>query len=800
MSLYGNVKKIGSASFQFDRKYPNRAEMDSKAQSDGVYAGRYVLVEYGYRFGISDEDLVTISSGTAVSQNPKAEYAYQALTINDVYNSSNTYYTLDENDHYIEYSYNETSWNNLISQGLIFKKVPKINYQLINTENGMRVEGVEENPTFKANAAIDLTKYGAVYDSTVWQKIYVDGKDKYIMVAELNAMAPKLDITQDKPLTYKALSSNVDHFITEGIVSGKLNENNELIETVRLTNAEEKYNKPYFDTAIDTELTYLMHLPTTLNLEVDNSTIDFHKEGFNMAYSYPDSEGVSTIAWIPKELDQYEYVYEEGFENDPDHIKYDLGNNKLAKLIQGADVDTKMLFMSFPALGNAMNALYNLLYGKPDPEDDITQGALRPYFKRFLDNITMKNPVVVYEDNSNPNLPAIPHYITFTNGDKTEYIYVEGKIGETATPEFNEYDALRLVNLQPSQLVEVRFRDDTIDHSEEPPYTSATAPYTNGYYNLNSSWYTEAKAAGHQGKYVLWDKAHSCPISMEIHIPTGNEDPDLEWLKDIPALSDILANNTAGLATVLSSLFGDVDPLTGTTRYYLYNDWRTKVEEGSSTPAIANKPKVVGGYEQTFISVQAEESNIDQAGRKFAETPGYFYNIGTGEEAGSIILYPHTEITTSNFYSGGDYVVNYDTWQLVNYKDPVFTLMFNKISTDISSNVIFNQDAITVNKSENGALITSTVALSSFSNSNLGEGEHQWIGIDIDTGFSSIQGIYLNEVELTDADEIIADSYDLPKGHIAYWMKADEGEAVLTFAAKGFKSTTITLTYQKVNG
>jgi hypothetical protein len=50
MSLYGNVKKIGSASFQFDRKYNNRKQMDDLARVDGVYAGRYVLVEYGERF------------------------------------------------------------------------------------------------------------------------------------------------------------------------------------------------------------------------------------------------------------------------------------------------------------------------------------------------------------------------------------------------------------------------------------------------------------------------------------------------------------------------------------------------------------------------------------------------------------------------------------------------------------------------------------------------------------------------------------------------------------------------------
>jgi hypothetical protein len=50
MSLYGNIKKIETSAFQFDRVYSTRAEMDDSASSDGVYAGRYVLVEYGERF------------------------------------------------------------------------------------------------------------------------------------------------------------------------------------------------------------------------------------------------------------------------------------------------------------------------------------------------------------------------------------------------------------------------------------------------------------------------------------------------------------------------------------------------------------------------------------------------------------------------------------------------------------------------------------------------------------------------------------------------------------------------------
>jgi hypothetical protein len=40
------------------------------------------------------------------------------------------------------------------------------------------------------------------YDSTVWQKIYSNNTEKYIMIAELNAILPKLDINVEGSLIY----------------------------------------------------------------------------------------------------------------------------------------------------------------------------------------------------------------------------------------------------------------------------------------------------------------------------------------------------------------------------------------------------------------------------------------------------------------------------------------------------------------------------------------------------------------------------------------------------------------------
>ena len=48
MSFYGNIKRINSSPYVFDKYYGNRAEMDDNASLDGIYVGRYVLVKYTY--------------------------------------------------------------------------------------------------------------------------------------------------------------------------------------------------------------------------------------------------------------------------------------------------------------------------------------------------------------------------------------------------------------------------------------------------------------------------------------------------------------------------------------------------------------------------------------------------------------------------------------------------------------------------------------------------------------------------------------------------------------------------------
>ena len=46
MGFYGNITNTSKTQFQFDRTYSNRATMEANILTDGIYAGRYILIEY----------------------------------------------------------------------------------------------------------------------------------------------------------------------------------------------------------------------------------------------------------------------------------------------------------------------------------------------------------------------------------------------------------------------------------------------------------------------------------------------------------------------------------------------------------------------------------------------------------------------------------------------------------------------------------------------------------------------------------------------------------------------------------
>lgn len=48
MGFYGNMSDVNRSTLQFDKIYPNKKAMDDGCATDGVFVGRYVLVDYDY--------------------------------------------------------------------------------------------------------------------------------------------------------------------------------------------------------------------------------------------------------------------------------------------------------------------------------------------------------------------------------------------------------------------------------------------------------------------------------------------------------------------------------------------------------------------------------------------------------------------------------------------------------------------------------------------------------------------------------------------------------------------------------
>lgn len=666
MSLYGNVKKIGAAAFQFDRVYHSRTEMDLAAAKDGVYAGRYVLVEYGERFEnlpITQEvhnaldylshhqNSMTSENWTEFFQNYKhiglADPQLQADFMIAPYSTQENYLTqlLQDLNNRLE-----TVTSDLPASVIEYLGQPNI-YLKIDPDTGAKTQVIERDE-FLNSEKLDLQNYGAIYDSTVWQKIYIQNQDRYVMVAELNAMAPKLDVEEKAPLTYTPNQPAEGESTTttqipddEQIVAGKKDEYGNF-EIVKLTNAIETYNKSYFDTTVDTELRYLLHQPRVIQVEAGNNTVDFHKNGFNMAYSYGEKEGPSTISLIPKGLTDYEIVKDE-LTGEP--IK-DANQIPLATLNKKTDVDGKLLYMNMPSFGNAMNTIYDLLYGFPDAtEEEYKHGVLRPYFRQFLRDFKFTVYATVRDA-----ITQELYYITI-DGEKipiTDTLERQDQNGEwhvsTTIPTYN-YDSLHNKDIQPDHLIAARYYDSTqkpIVLKELP--NEQPADETNLVYVL----------ANIQGGTDNLTEDNIYKFTM--HVPTGDDDPNYSWAV-APELKKLVQINATGLAGILSNLFGDRDPITGTTRYYLYNDWTATSNGKTNIPTILNKPYTIGGYLETFATRKEDLYLLD--GRDTTQNPA--------KRSGGATINQHyyTDTIISKEFTGGHYEMDFDTWQLKSKAD-----------------------------------------------------------------------------------------------------------------------------------
>lgn len=263
MGFYGHISNIQKTSMTFDRIYSSRTAMDGHVKSDGVYAGRYVLVEYdspmdpvflsgviqfdGFLYApppaktaaeiaameTEEEYLITLKPlkvGAELTEDIvdgfikpgaivicSADRNYGIIENEDrekilVSVSRKQYFQIATTDNQrkgynllFNYKTSEYQLGAAASQeDKIGCAYIEIAYSTITTDS----EAADVN--YLINFNIDKEHYSTArgYDSTVWQKTYVDGEAKYVMIAELNSVVPILDVTADAP----TLAPMMPHF------------------------------------------------------------------------------------------------------------------------------------------------------------------------------------------------------------------------------------------------------------------------------------------------------------------------------------------------------------------------------------------------------------------------------------------------------------------------------------------------------------------------------------------------------------------------------------------------------------
>lgn len=259
MGFYGNITNTTRTQFSFDATYPSRYEMDTQVANDGVYVGRYVLVEYDkdikgslsgipqvYKIttdGLNKDFALSISADFIVGEKEDGEGNTVNPTIIRCITEQDRKDIVDGKLKYTD---------NLIEQGTVLRVPGELNddgkpiYNLVansgthkdpkdslsdeywvatgneqfvitmmaEDEQGRPVKqyttftgalweslGDSSQDSFTLNFTRDKQYYKTSrgYDSTVWQKVLDKGYEKYVMVAELNTIVPTFDITADAP-------------------------------------------------------------------------------------------------------------------------------------------------------------------------------------------------------------------------------------------------------------------------------------------------------------------------------------------------------------------------------------------------------------------------------------------------------------------------------------------------------------------------------------------------------------------------------------------------------------------------
>ena len=373
MGFYGNITNTARTQFQFDKIYPNKVEMERAQQRDGIYLGRYILIEYDSEHHRDSYERVWFHS-----KQPTTAYKSDNYELNTIIRNG------EAEDNPIVIVYGEGGKEDKF---YAWQKPENYNSEQDAYDVAVYDEIVSSNDLqYTINYVIDLNAYkmSRGYDSTVWQKVYNDGVEKYVMIAELNTVVPTFDVSADAP----TMSPITPHFDTRSTdVYYKLHW--QAPWGFRLAAASS-------ETQSDLKTQWVRH-----RYNKDNGTT-------TTEYYYPDLGEWKANKPISNNIDAAIYFNAAGFEEDTpsyvegmsNEIKITLGQsgNEYNKHDGSIDVeaqdDTQELTINLPGVGNMMSKAWDIIHG-PNRDDARTDenGSLQGRLDSFKDMVADEIPV-----------------------------------------------------------------------------------------------------------------------------------------------------------------------------------------------------------------------------------------------------------------------------------------------------------------------------------------------------------------------------------------------------------------------
>ena len=410
MGFYGNITNTSNTTFSFDRIYPNRLAMDANANNDGIFIGRYVLVEYDNKATISNIFIDTtnvVKTQQENGVNVNYYYGYTTETFNDIntriqYKPNNRGENKNLNVYFLgEFGQVQKTEGNQLQQeyytefyqcvdSIVSEQDSTISYALFKYVTKSNTTDSEYIKNFAIDEAQYKEKKG--YDSTVWTKVSVKKPSgllvtEYVRIADLNSVVPTFDLETDAP-TMKPL---VPHFDADSTnVYYKLHTQPQWglrvaeVESGKISDSTTNWISSTYNPATG------QLIPSEDNGEHD-AAIYFNKAAF---LPQVDTNRKTTDGIYKKKEDSQEQNYftinPTGTSGNQYYLHTALDQNGNLQKAYGEAVDIQEMRINLPAIGNMMSDAWDIIYGpKRDKartdEDGSLQGRLDS-FKAIKDN------------------------------------------------------------------------------------------------------------------------------------------------------------------------------------------------------------------------------------------------------------------------------------------------------------------------------------------------------------------------------------------------------------------------------